>query len=374
MKYYLVVGERSGDLHASNLMKSLLEEDKQAQFRFYGGDYMKEVGGELVQHYSTVSFMGVWEVVKNLRTIKGHIKKCQEDLYKYEPDTVILVDFSAFNLKIARYAKEKGIRVCYYISPKVWAWNTKRAYKVKKYVDHLFCILPFEKTFFKKYDYEVDYIGNPLLDALEAFTPNPDFSSVNGLSTAPIIAVLPGSRYQEVKAMLERMLEITSYYPDHQFVVAGVGNLNSQLYKNVESSQVKVVYNQTYDVLANAEMAIVTSGTATLETALFEVPQVVGYRTSFITALIAKLVLKIPYVSLVNLVAEKEIVKELLQYDFTASKLKKELNKIKVDGEKRAEVLKSYKEMKTKMGQAGVSKRTAQLIRKYVTSSNDTSY
>lgn len=366
MKYYIIAGEKSGDLHASNLMKAIKEEDKEAKFRFWGGDEMQQVGGEIVRHYKDLAFMGVWEVIKNLRKIAGFLKECKRDILEYQPDLIILVDYSGFNMKIAKFAKKHKILNFYYISPKVWAWNTKRAYKIKKYVDKLFVILPFEVEFFKKYDYEVEYVGNPLVDAIESFEPEENFSKEYDLDKKPIIALLPGSRKQEVENMLEIMLSVREQFFTYQFVIAGVSNLDKSFYEPYEKlANVSVVYEKTYQILHLAEVALVTSGTATLETGLFKVPQVVCYKTSAFTYAIAKRVVKIPYISLVNLVAEKEIVKELIQKELTKENLIQELKKIILGGEERKVQEEEYKLLKRKIGKAGASQKAGKLMLKY---------
>lgn len=366
MKYYIIAGEKSGDLHSSNLMKAIKQEDDMAQFRFWGGDEMQKVGGEMVRHYKDLAFMGFWEVIKNLRTIVGFLKECKRDIVAYQPDLIILVDYSGFNMKIAKFAKKNQIPNFYYISPKVWAWNTKRAYKIKKYIDKLFVILPFEVDFFKKYDYEVEYVGNPLVDAVENFTPEIDFKTTYHLSEKPIIALLPGSRKQEVESMLEIMLSVREEFTNYQFVIAGVSNLDKSFYEPYEHLEnVSVIYEQTYQILHLAEVALVTSGTATLETGLFQVPQVVCYKTSAFTYAIAKRLVKVPYISLVNLVAEKEIVKELIQKDLNQENLIKELKTIIKNGRNRNIIEHEYRVLIEKIGESGASQKTGKLMLKY---------
>lgn len=368
MKYYLIVGEKSGDLHASNLMKAIKAKDAQAEFRFWGGDLMLAVGGQMVKHYSEMAFMGVWEVLVNLRTIQKFLKECKQDIGNYKPDVVILVDYAGFNVRIAKFIKQKklAISVFYYISPKVWAWNVKRAFKIKANVDKMFCIFPFEVDFYKKFDYKVDYVGNPLLDALQQFEVNPNFKSEKHISK-PIIALLPGSRKQEVKSMLDLMLSVQSDFPAYEFVIAGVSNLPKNFYEAYESQpNVRIVYEQTYDLLTVAEAALVTSGTATLETALFEVPQVVCYRTSFLTYSIVKRIIKVPYLSLVNLIMGREVVKELIQKELTTETLKTELKKIIVGGAERPRILEDYQALHLRMGEAGASQKAGRLMVDYL--------
>jgi lipid-A-disaccharide synthase len=367
MKYYIIAGERSGDLHAANLIKSIKQEDSVAQIRAWGGDMMQQAGATVVKHYKNLAFMGFWEVAKNLPTIMGFMRECRHDILAYRPDVVVLVDYAGFNMRIAKFAKKQGIKVFYYISPKVWAWNQSRAVKIKENVDRLFVIFPFEVEFFKRYDYKVDYVGNPLLDAVASFRPNPLFRQQNNLPDKLIVALLPGSRKQEVEKMLEVMLGVVSQFEHYQFVIAAIRNLPESFYEPFSRvPQVSIVYEQTYDLLANAEAALVTSGTATLETALFEVPQVVCYKTGTITYLIAKSLIQIGYISLVNLIAGKEVVKELIQENFNVSALVSELKKILKGSECRTEQLSNYKRIKELMGESGASERAAKLMVGYL--------
>ena len=326
MRYYLIAGERSGDLHASNLMKALLKDDQNSEFRYFGGDYMKAVGGELVVHYEQLAFMGFWEVLTNLRTISGYLKKCKEDILRWQPDKIILIDYAGFNLRIAKWAKKQGIEVVYYISPKIWAWNQSRAYKIKSTVDQMFVILPFEVEFYKKFDFDVTYVGNPVIQAINEHTVNENFKKEHQLEDKEIIAILPGSRKQEVKKVLPLVQEIFAKFPEYHFCLGAVGTLNSNLYDSVrEISNVTIVVDETYDLLAHSTGAIVCSGTATLETAIWKVPQVVVYKTSQLSYIIAKALIKVDYISLVNLIAGKEVVKELIQREAVPEKISKEL-------------------------------------------------
>ena len=363
MKYYLVAGEASGDLHGANLMKALKEKDPQAEFRFFGGDLMLAEGGELVKHYADMAFMGFAEVVINLRTILKNLSFCKNDIAAWQPDVLILIDFPGFNLKIAEFAKTQGILVCYYISPKVWAWNPKRVLKIKRIVDHLFCILPFEVDFYKKWDMEVDYVGNPLLDAVSAFKPDPDFRLHNELDTRKIIALLPGSRRQEISRLLPDMVSIAEKSTDYQFVVAGAPSFDyNYYYQYTKASGIKVLFNSTYDLLTIADAAIVASGTATLETALFSVPQIVVYKGNNISIAIARAVVKIRFISLVNLIMDGAVVKELIQQDCNPAKITEELTMILDDKNYRAQMLDNYKTLHDKMGKPGASEKTAGLI------------
>jgi lipid-A-disaccharide synthase len=364
MRYYLICGERSGDLHTSRLVTSLKRKDQQAMFRGIGGELSQASGMELYSHYKDVAVMGAWEVFVKLPFIFKHIRETKEDILHFKPDAVILIDFGGFNMKIAAFAHANGIPVHYYISPKVWAWNTGRAHKIKRVVDHLYVILPFEKSFFKQFDYEVDYVGNPLKDAVADFVSDENF--VREYADESVIAVLPGSRKQEVTQMLKTMLQMVSSFPTYKWIVAGVDNLDPTLYEDARKAGIEVIYNQTYQLLNISRAALVTSGTATLETALFKVPQIVCYKTSAITYFLAKLVIKVPFISLVNLIAGKEVVREMIQADFNPQALKAELEKLIAEGEYRTRMLKEYDDLFIKVGEKGVSDHTATLIVKYL--------
>ncbi len=366
MKYYLVAGEASGDLHGANLMKALKELDAQADFRFFGGDLMKTEGGTLVKHYADMAFMGFVEVAINLSTILKNLKKCKADIMAYKPDVLVLIDFPGFNLKIAEFAKAQGIEVYYYISPKVWAWNQKRVLKIKKVVDHMFCILPFEVEFYKSWGMEIDYVGNPLLDAVDAFKPNPNFIVDNNLTGKKIVALLPGSRKQEISRLLSEMLGALEKFPHHQFVVAGAPSFNAEYYKQYfDDKNIPVIFNATYDILANAEAAVVASGTATLEAALFNVPQVVVYRGNALTIGIARMLIKIKFISLVNLIMDRLVVEELIQKDCTSLNITEELNNLLHNAHHRQQMLADYDVLDERMGAPGASAKTAKLIVKY---------
>ncbi len=363
MTYYLIAGERSGDLHGANLIRAIRQFDPQAQCRAYGGEQMEAVGATLVRHYREMAFMGFVEVLKNLGTIRRILRECQADLLANRPDVLILIDYAGFNLRMARFAKQHGIRVFYYISPKVWAWNPRRALTIKANVDQLFTILPFETEFFARYDYPVEYVGNPLLDALADFRPDPAFRQRLGLNNPPtehrpVIALLPGSRRQEVRAMLPVMLAATRQFPDYQFVVGTVGNLPADLYDSlmVNYPDVGRVGDAAYDLLSIATAALVTSGTATLETALLNVPQVVCYKASWFFYQLGKRVLAVPFISLVNLIAGREVVKELI-VDFTLDNTVAELRTIAPGGPRRDPQLAGYADVRAKMGQPGASER-----------------
>ncbi len=362
MKYYLIAGERSGDLHASNLMVELSRIDNQPIFRGMGGGYMAKAGLQIAAHYEEVALMGFVEVLFGFRKVIRYLTLIKKDLLDFKPDALILIDYGGFNMKIAKYASKMGIPVHYYIPPKVWAWNQRRALTLKKYVTSLYTILPFEPDFFSGYNWEVPYVGNPICDELAKFNPNPNFTQENGLSHKPVIALLPGSRKQEVAGMLSTMLGVVKQFPQWNFVVAGVDNLPADIYQDAERHGIQTVFNQTYDLLHVAQAAVVTSGTATLETALFDVPQVVVYKTSPVTYQIAKHLVKIPFISLVNLIAEREIVRELIQDAYHENQLVKELSQIAEEGLPRQAVLKGYAEVRKKIGNKKASQETARLI------------
>jgi lipid-A-disaccharide synthase len=364
MRYYLICGERSGDLHTSRLVAALKQKDQHAVFRGIGGELSQANGLELYRHYKEVAVMGAWEVFVKLPFIFKRIRETKEDILKFKPDVVVLVDFGGFNMKIASWAHEQGIKVFYYISPKVWAWNTGRAHKIKRVVDRMFVILSFEKDFYKQFNYEVDYVGNPLKDAVADFVPDPAFSQQ--YSGKQVIAVLPGSRAQEVTQMLKTMLQMVPSFPQYKWVVAGVDNLDASFYEAAKQAGVDVIYNQTYQLLNISCAALVTSGTATLETALFHVPQIVCYKTSGITYFLGKMVIKVPFISLVNLIAGKEVVKEMIQADFNPKALKVELEKLVTEGEYRTKMLEEYKVLSEKVGEKGVSDKTAGLMINYL--------
>ncbi|MDD1525357.1 lipid-A-disaccharide synthase [Riemerella anatipestifer] len=365
MKYYIIAGEASGDLHGSNLMKALKQKDPNATFRFWGGDLMEQQGGTLVKHYRDLAFMGFVEVIQNLGTILRNIKFCKEDIRNFRPDVLILVDYPGFNLRIAKFAKKLGIKVVYYISPQLWAWKESRVNIIKKYVDEMLVILPFEKDFYKKHQVEAHFVGHPLLDALSDLPPIDiqAFKKEHQLSDKKIIALLPGSREQEVKKMLSIMLSVRSEFKDYQFVIAGAPSLPKSFYESYVDKEVCFISNKTYDLLRCSDAALVTSGTATLETALLEVPEVVCYRGSKISYEIAKRLIKhIKYISLVNLIMDKEVVKELIQDELNTPNLVKELKLIL--NENRASLLSDYKILKEKLGGKGASEKAAEIITK----------
>lgn len=366
MKYYIIAGEASGDLHASNLMFHLKQKDRDAQFRVWGGDRMQAQGGELVKHYSDLAFMGFVEVLANLRTILRNIRFCKEDIINYQPDVLILVDYPGFNLRIAKFAHQQKIRTFYYISPQIWAWKKNRVFKIKKYVDRMFVILPFEKDFYKNYNVDVDFVGHPLLDAIEQeklhLNPPAVFRSKYKLDKRLIVALLPGSRKQEISKMLPVMLSVADDFPDYQFVVAGAPSIPEEFYKSVTgNASLNIVYGATHDLLHNAWAGLITSGTATLETALLDVPQVVCYKGSTISYQIARRIVDIQYISLVNLIMDREVVKELIQQDMNKISITEELKKI-LDFSNRKKMLADYQQLRDKLGGTGASEKTAELM------------
>ncbi len=378
MRYYFIAGEASGDLHASNLIREIKKLDVEASFRCWGGDLMKQQacpdkfgGAELVKHYKELAFMGFVEVIVNLRTILKNIEFCKKDILAHKPDVLVLIDYPGFNLRIAEFAKKNGIKVFYYISPQVWAWKQSRIQHIKKYVDRMFVILPFEKDFYKKFDYAVDFVGHPLLDALEqrkkVKDTFPDFTRKNGLNDKPIVAILPGSRKQEIEKMLPLMAKMSSAYPDFQFVAAGVSTQQKEFYASlIGDNNVKVIFGKTYDLLEQSTAALVTSGTATLETALFGIPEVVCYKGGMISFQIAKMLVKVDFISLVNLIMGKEVVKELIQNDFNEDALRQETDKLLKDKDYRNKMVAELDILKKDLGGAGASEKTARLMMDYL--------
>jgi lipid-A-disaccharide synthase len=367
MKYYLIAGERSGDTHAAHLLHELKQLDATADFRYWGGDLMQAEGGQLVRHYRDLAVMGFWETATSILKFRGYLKECQRDILAYQPDVLILVDYGGFNLRMAAWAKAQGVKVFYYISPKIWAWNQSRSEKIKAYVDRMFVILPFEEEFYQRFDYKVDYIGNPTADQVAGFVPDPGFEAQHGIDPQrKIIAVLPGSRKQEIEEMLHEMLAVLPAFQEYQFVVAGVSNLDRTYYQHFERNGIKIVFDQAYDLLSRASAALVTSGTATLETALFDVPQVVCYRTSAITYQVSKALIKVPYISLVNLIMGREVVQEFIQSKFTARNLLDELKHLLTDQAYIARQKASYAELRAKLGQHNAARQTAALMVKYL--------
>lgn len=365
MKYYIIAGEASGDLHGSNLMKALYKVDPDATIRFWGGDLMQEVGGTLVKHYRDLAFMGFVEVLFHLKTILDNIKIGKKDITDFQPDVIIFIDYPGFNLRIAKWAKEQGFKTHYYISPQIWAWKENRITAIKSDVDKMYVILPFEKDFYeKKHHFPVEFVGHPLIDAIHN-QPAIDelvFRTENQLNEKPIIAILPGSRKQEITKMLSVMLSVVNDFPEYQFVIAGAPSQEFSFYEGfITNENIKFVSNKTYDLLKIARAALVTSGTATLETALFKVPEVVCYKGSWASYQIAKRIITLKYISLVNLIMDEEVVTELIQDDCTTKRIREELKKI-LEPNYRATLLHKYDVLEEKLGGIGASEKTAKLI------------
>lgn len=367
MKYYIIAGEASGDLHGANLMKALFKEEPNAEVRFWGGDLMQQVGGTLVKHYKDLAFMGFAEVIANLKTIFKNIDACKKDIKAFNPDVIIFIDYPGFNMRIAKWAKNAGFDTHYYISPQIWAWKEGRIKAIKRDVNHMYAILPFEKDFYeKKHDFPIHYVGHPLLDEIESFKTKQaiDFKEVYGLDDRPIIALLPGSRKQEISKLLTEMLRIVDSYPQFQFIIAGAPSLNADFYEPfIKQENVQLILNDTYNLLNNAYAAIVTSGTATLETALFHVPQVVVYKGNEISYQIAKRVIKLKYISLVNLIMDDQIVTELIQNECNTATIKNEFNKL-INKKNRDVMLAKYHELSELLGGGGASERVVNIIKK----------
>lgn len=367
MKYYLIVGEASGDLHASNLMKALQAKDPKAEFRFFGGDLMAAAGGSQVKHYKDMAYMGFIPVLLHLRTIFRNMDLCKKDIVQWNPDVLILVDYPGFNLKIAEYIKaHTNIPIFYYISPKIWAWKEYRIKNIKRDVDELFSILPFEVDFFKKHSYPIHYVGNPCVDAVHCFKQGytesfEEFTLRNGLNKKPIIALLAGSRKQEIKDNLQRMIQASRNYTEYQFVIAGAPGISPEFYQAYMGADTKIIFGQTYSLLSHATAALVTSGTATLETALFRVPQVVCYYTAAgkLVSFLRRHILKVKYISLVNLIAGREVVAELVADGMTAENVKQQLEAILPGQMAREQMLQNYDALIKILGQEGASERAA---------------
>lgn len=368
MKYYFVAGERSGDLHGSNLIAGIKNHDPDFVGRGFGGDQMRDAGMELTRHYDQMAFMGFTAVLMNLSTIKAIMRQCKEDILAFKPDVVVLIDYGGFNLRIAKFARENGLKVFFYISPKVWAWNTKRAWKLKASVDRMFCILPFEKDFYKKFDWEVDYVGNPVLDAIKKFKPDPGFLSANKLDrNKKIVALLPGSRRMELKRVVPILADVARSNPDKQFVVGAVKTLPGELYAALTNiPNVKFVFESTYDLLSVADAAMVTSGTATLETALFKVPEMLLYKTTFIEEAIVRSLIKIEWLGLVNLILNKNVVKELYQANMTVERLNEELDRLLNKEAYRTEMLSEYDRLYKILDIGSASENAGRLMVQYL--------
>ena len=364
MKYYIISGEASGDLHSSKLISNLKKLYPKAQFRGWGGDLMEKEGAILVKHYKELAFMGFWEVISHLHILLNNISLCKKDILQYSPNVIIYVDYPGFNLRIAKWAKKRGFKNHYYISPQVWAWKENRVKKMKRVLDALYVILPFEKNYFeKRHQFPVHFVGHPIIDQLHEYEKNNSFFEANNLkSKKPIIALLPGSRLQEIKKMLPLFIKVSTHYKKYQFLIAGAPGVEPEIYnKFIKSSPLKIIYGQTYDLLNNSLAAIVTSGTATLETAIFNVPQIVCYKSSHLSYWIGKKIINLKYISLVNLILEKEAIVELIQNECKFEKLNYQLKRVlKKDSQEK--INQDYQLLKQKLGGVGASEKTANLI------------
>lgn len=376
MKYFLIAGEPSGDMHAANLMAEIKNNDANAEFQYFGGEFMQAQGGILLKHYREMAYMGILPVLLNLGKIKKNFKQCKKQVLAFNPDTLILVDYPGFNLGMAKFAKQHNIPTTYYISPKIWASRTKRVKKVKAYVDNMYTIFPFETSFYKKYDYPVNYVGNPLWDIIQNELKKTinfdDFCKKNNLTDKPIIALLAGSRKAEIESLLPVMLQLKLHYPNYQFVIAGVPSMTADYYQQFTKGETPIVYNQTYTLLRNSEAAVVASGTATLETALLSTPQVVIYKMGFgwLLEKFRNQILKTEFFSLVNLVAEKEVVKELFQSEVTIDRIKHELDLLLLKEDNWIQQIKGYSLIQNKINTEGAAKKAAKMIVKSVAPSN----
>ena len=367
MKYYVIVGEASGDMHAANMMKQIKQRDPEAYFRVWGGDKMAAEAQELAKHIRETSFMGIFGVLWNLKAIKANFRFCEEDIMQFEPDVLILIDNSGFNLRIAKYVKlsQLDTRIYYYILPQAWAWKQKRVHTIHQWTDRIFAILPFEKAFYKSYGYDVDFVGHPIMDALAQektqLKDKEDFRKEYQIGDKSIIALLPGSRKREIKTKLPKMLKMVRHFPNHQFVVAGSRTVDETLYTSILPDNVKLVFDEHYNILNNAEAALVTSGTATLEAALFNLPQVVCYKPGWLTFHVMKRVVNIKFISMVNLILDKEAVKELVESDLNEQKMLQELTAL-FNESQRAKILADYELLAEKLGGTGASERVAELM------------
>ncbi len=372
MRYYIISGEASGDLHGSALIRELKLLDPGADFRVWGGELMREQGATLVKHYRDLAFMGFTEVIQNLGTILGNLSFCKKDILQYNPDVLILIDYPGFNLRIAEFASHNRLRVFYYISPQIWAWKQSRVKKIKRFVERMFVILPFEKSFYKKFGMDVDFVGHPLLDSIEQkrkdFLSPEKFRELHGLSSKPLIALLPGSRKQEISEMLPEMMSVIPDFPGFQFVVAAAPSQPESFYSQVMAGvKAPLLANCTYELLAHSHAALVTSGTATLETALLGTPEVVCYKGGRISYMIARKLIRVKYISLVNLIMDRKVVTELIQDDLTTAGLKEELNLLLQDTV-RDRIKEDYRELIVKLGGSGASALTAKLMLDYLKS------
>lgn len=368
MRYYFIAGERSGDLHGGNLIRSIREHDTNFVGRGFGGDYMKDAGMELAMHYDQLAFMGFTAVLLNFRKIAAIMKQCKADILSFKPDVVVLIDYGGFNMRIAKFAKENGLKVFFYISPKVWAWNTGRAWKLKASVDRMFCILPFEKDFYKQFDWDVDYVGSPVLDAVKKFVPDPEFLTKHGLSKdQKMVALLPGSRRMELKRVVPILADVARANKDVQFVVAAIKTLPAEMYEPFAGvPNVKLIFESTYDLLSHATAALVTSGTATLETALFKVPEALLYKTTRLEEAIVRSVVKIQWLGLVNLILNRNVVRELYQANMTPPKLNEELHRLLDDQAYRKTLIDEYDKLYRILDIGSASENAGRLMVQYL--------
>lgn len=368
MKYFLIAGETSGDMHASRLMEEIQKLDSHAEFAYFGGDAMQAIGGKLLKHIRQMAFMGILPVLLNIKKVMRNFRDCEREVLSFKPSILILIDYPGFNLRMAKFAKQNNIPTAYYISPKVWAWKTRRVHKIKAFVDQMYCILPFEEQFYKKYNYQTKYVGNPVWDYIQDLkirqTNHNTFCKNNNLTDKPIIALLAGSRMHEIKSLLPPMEKIIKHYPDYQFIIAGAPGIDEKVYKAILRKPVAIVQNQTHELLRNSKAAIVSSGTATLETALLDIPQIVVYKMGFgaILKILKPYLLKTKFFSLVNLIAEQEIVKEFFHDQVNEQNLKEELGKILNDNSYRLSMLNGYAHLQNKIATPGAAKTTAKHI------------
>ena len=365
MRYYLIAGEASGDMHASNLMHELRKNDQGAVFRCWGGDQMQAAGGELVKHYRDLAYMGFVEVAMNIRAIMKNLRFCKEDILRFKPDALILIDYPGFNLRIAEFAHRNGLKVIYYISPQVWAWKKSRVYGIRKNVDKMLVILPFEEEFYQRYNFKVEFVGHPLLDVVNrpsVYKDTDAFEAAHHLTGKPIIALLPGSRKQEIKRMLPVMALLAKKFTAYEFVIAGAPSIDPEFYRRITGPDGPIIlFGQTHELLRHAHAALVTSGTATLETALFRIPQVVCYQGGAVSYAIARRIVDVKFISLVNLIMDRRVVAELIQGDFNAENLEKELNAV-LDGKTRSQIISEYKLLRERLGGQGASQRAASSV------------
>jgi len=369
MRYYIIAGEASGDLHASNLIAAIRQHDANAAIRAWGGDLMEQRGAVIVKHYRELAFMGFAEVILNLKTILHNLSFCQQDIKQFNPDVLILIDYPGFNLRMARFAHKIGLKVVYYISPQIWAWKKNRVHTIRKVVDKMLVILPFEKAFYQQYKVDVEFVGHPLLDAFQQYKWQDEdvFRTKNALGSKPLIALLPGSRKQEVSRMLSIMLQMIPLFPNHTFAIAKAPSLDRDFYHQfTQELEINLIENQTYDLIKHATAALVTSGTATLETALIDTPEVVCYSGNALSYQIARRIIHVKYISLVNLIMDRKVVTELIQHEFNINSLKASLEALLQQSPERMHMIAEFKSLQEKLGRTGASKNAAHAIRKLI--------